>query len=521
MSSNYDSNASSNVDVSIISISRGENTGSGTLTSTSTGDNMNDTITTSVNYTNLATCNLGNSLFDELIKNDNNEDINTSFTTTTIQNLITTKKSDFSPVNNYVPGFSYNINKFYNFLNRFINNQDAYGENSTVTYFATYFYGITSNQLTKIFPLIDIGPNDYILYDITVPDKQWLSEHNLFSVTPYFFSYNKDGIVTDVWASVDITIPLFKEFKNPGNKIKICITSSKTVGDNYKNKGYIISRVPVEYLNSCTFFPFIRIGCFQKNDTYDINNFVKSYYYKSNDSSVTNNYTSDEIIASFPPTLSPSNPTFYNNLTNYNNIVSYLNENVCESSLTVQTFKFESNFYNVDFAFNNFYKCILVNPSAQLQGNNTGENYFNSNFVDLTSVKQSYIYILAINQNAMKIALTSNIQIYNSVNYDVITNGTINTSPFIPAMSSVNYPYITRNNMSLFYLIGVNVAQLLSIGINSIIIVERLSYNPINFYQSSNDYTGKAYILFGSELSEDNINYLKNNYDISISYPYD
>jgi hypothetical protein len=516
----YDSSAYSSVDVSIITPSSGLNTGTGTLTSSSTGDNINDTITTSANYTNLATCNLGNNLLDDLIKNDKNQDteINISFTTTTITNIITTKKHDFNPINNYVPGFTYNVDKFYKFLNKFINNQDAYSENSTVTYFATYFYGITSNQLNVLLPLIHIGPNDFITYEITVPEKKWLSEHNLFNTTPYFYSYNKDGTVTDVWASVDITIRLFDQFKISGNKIKICMTSSKTVGDKYKSEGYIISKIPSEFLNSCTFFPLIRIGCLKKNDTYDINNFVKSYYYKSDDPTIKNNYTSSEIIAAFPPELSPSDPIFFENLTKYNNIVSYLNNYLCDSSLTYQLFKYLSNFYNTSYALTNFYRCISIDPPGQLEGNNTGESYANSNIINLSSVKQHYIYILALNQNKMKIGLTSNVQVYDSVTIDVIANGTIYTSPSIPAMSSKNYPNIKINNMPLFSLTAINVPELLTTGITSIIIGERIAYEPNNYYQPPDEYTGKAYILFGPELSEDNISYLKKNYDISISY---
>lgn len=518
----FESNASSNIDISVISSFSGENTGSGTSTSTSTGNNIYESSITSVNYTNLASCNLGNELMDEFILNeDNNEDVSIQITSTTINNVIITKPLNFDPVNTLVKGLSYNLKNLYNFLEIFINNEYAYGSNTTVDYYATYFPDISSNKLSKLFPLIDLGPNDYILYDIVVPNEKWLSEHNLFSITPYFFSYNNDGLVTDVWSSTDITLPLFDEFKTSGNKIKICITSSKIIGNEFKNKGYIISKVPVEYLNSCTFFPFIRLGRLKNNDTVNINSYVNAYYYKSDDPTPIDNYTSNEIILSFPPMLSPSNSTFYNNLNNFNNIVSYLNETICESSLTLQTFKFESNLYGVDFAINSFYKCILFNPPAQLQGNNTGENYFNSNYIDLTSTTQPYVYVLSLNQNAMQIALTSNIQIYNSTDLRPIDNGTISTSPDIPSMSSFNYPYTTTNFLPLFYLIGINVSKILSSGVENIIIVERLSYNPINFNQSSYEYTGKAYILFGDMLNQDNSNYLKDNYDISITYPYD
>jgi len=62
MKTNYESFSSSDVDVTIISSLSGKNTGSGTLTSTSTGNDKNDTNIISVNYTNLTTGNLGNTL---------------------------------------------------------------------------------------------------------------------------------------------------------------------------------------------------------------------------------------------------------------------------------------------------------------------------------------------------------------------------------------------------------------------------------------------------------------------------
>lgn len=521
MSLYYKSNTSSEIDVSLIDSLSGLNTESGTLNSSFTGINKIDTIIKSVNESNLDSCNLGNRLIDELIlKNNNTEEVNVSITSNTIKSLITTVPSNFNPLNSYVKGFSYNVKNLYNFLGKFISNQDAYGSNTTVDYYVTYFPGITSNKSSKLFPLTEFGPNDYILYDITVPDEKWQSTHNVFNITPYFYSYTKDGVETDVWASTDITIPLFNEFKIPGNKIKICITSSKLFYDQYKKEGYIVSKIPVEYLNSTTFFPFFRIGSTDDNDKSDINTYVKSYYYKSDIMTPINNYTSSEIISTLPPALIPSNQTFDNNLVKFNNIVSYLNDNICDINLTSQTFKYFSNIYNVDYAFDSFYTSITVNPPAQLQGNNTGENYFNSNFIDLTTLSQPYIYVLALNQNTMQTGLTSNIQIYNSANYEAITNGSYNTSPGIPTMNTKNYPNTTNNNLPLFYLTGIDVSQVLLTGVTSIMIVERIAYNPINFYQSSNDYTGKAYILFGPQLNNDNISYLKTNYDISISSLY-
>ena len=418
-------------------------------------------------------------------------------------------------------GLTYNVNNLYNALTNITNkSDDAFGANTTYKYFATEYFLISSNKEEPVFPLINnFGPNDFITYEITVPDNFWLSQHTIFNLSPYFFSYCADNTITNVFASVDITIPLFEEFKIPGNKIKICFTSSKTVANDYKMKGYKIGKIPVEYLNTTTFFVLFRVGSIQ-NNTYDINNFVKSIFFKSEDKTVKDNYTSKEIIASLPKTL-PLNPKYQNNLVNFRKIVSYLNTNVCESSLTTQNFKYLSNFYNTNFAFNSFYDCLRVTPFAQLQGNNTGENYFNSNFIDLTTIKQKYIYILALNQAKMQIALTSNIQVYNALNNKALPNGTITTSPSIPVMNNENYPYIKNNSLSLFSLIGLNVKNVIEkTSFYQIIISERLSYNPTNFYQSSNNYQGKSFVLFGNELTEENTRILSKNYDISFTYLY-
>lgn len=196
-----------------------------------------------------------------------------------------------------------------------------------------------------------------------------------------------------------------------------------------------------------------------------------------------------------------------------------MNSNVCLNTLTEQTAKYLSNIYDTNYAFDNFYTSITINPPATLEGNNTGENYYNSSFIDLTTLTQEYVYVLSLNQNLMKTALTSNIQIYNKANNQPV-NKIINTSGGLPQFSNKNYPYAANNNKMypLFQLNGYNVQEFISANITSILIVERLSYNPINFYQSSYDYTGSAYILFGSELSNANTDYLNSNYDITINY---
>lgn len=530
-STNFTSSSFSSTSVDIVNVGslsyNNSNNGSGSTTSTSSGDNMTNSITTSFDYSNLITNNLSKNILDNFIEKIENKDIITSLTATFTYDLISTKINDLSIEDNEIHGLTYNVNTFYKVFSKFLNNSDADGANSTVNYFATFFQGITSNRLTDFLPIMNFGANDYILYDITVPDITWLSQHNLFNITPYFYNYvTPDNRTTTPFASVDVTIPLFIDFKTPGKKIKICMTSSKTVAQNFESQGYIISKIPVNYINSSTFLPLIRVGNLHNVDDIDINSFVKTYFYKSSDSTINNNFTSQEIIDGLPPTLSPNNPTFLNNLNTFTNIVSYLNDNVCDKNKTLQTYKYLSNFYEFGstrpYAINSFYTSISTTPIAQLEGNNTGENYFNSNAIDLTLVKTPFLYILSLNQNKMQIGLSSNIQVYDLDNLKVITNGTISTSPELPSMASSLYPDIdsNSNNLSLFNLSAFNVQNLLNVGVKYVIIIERNTYNPINYYQSSNDYPGKCYILYGNKLSTDDTVELKKitNNDITISY---
>ena len=56
-----------------------------------------------------------------------------------------------------------------------------------------------------------------------------------------------------------------------------------------------------------------------------------------------------------------------------------------------------------------------------LQGNNTGENYYNSDIIHLNNYKnKNKIIILACNQFKFGYGLTSNIQIYDMNTFNVI-----------------------------------------------------------------------------------------------------
>jgi len=517
MTKKYNSNGTSNLDVGLNNISSGIQTATGTGTSTATGKTTGTSETTIIEQTNRQMTTLANNLIASLNKKNDNTDYNVSISSVSNLSYFITIKKDFNTDNKLISGFNYNVSNGLDVIDVFTQ-LNAYSANSTVDYYSTIFPGV-SNLKTTGLSLVNMGPNDYILYEITVPNKVWLYNHNYFSLAPYFYSYTKNKATTDVFGSVDIAIQFFDKFKTSGNKINICMTSSKTVANEFKNKGYIISKIPVEYINNCTFLPLFRVGYLNKY-TFDINNFVKSYYYKSTSRKTDNNYTSSDVINSFPPQLLPNNNTFKNNLANFNSLVSYLNSNVCLSTLTQQTVKNLSNKYKTNFAVDNFFKAITTTPIAQLEGNNTGECYYNSSIINLTTTTQKYIYVLTLNQKIMETALTSNIQLYNTNNSQVISNGTINTSAELPKFTNTNYPYSPNNDKTypLFQITGYNINTLTSVNITSLYVVERMSYNPINFYASSYEYTGSAYVLFGSQLSSNNINYLTSNYDILINY---
>lgn len=450
-------------------------------------------------------------------------------------NIFQSDSSYNSSSTNY--GIFYNINNFFNILASIVSNVDNYGANSTVNYFVPIYSFITPDIKFRdtLFPLANLGKNDYIIFQIQVPDEFWLNNHNLFNMTPYFYNYNctddpDGGNPYTVFASIDITIPFFDNFNKStsGNVINICVTASKDIGNYYEGLGYIISKVPIEYINLGTFLPLIRVGITNKY-TFNINDFVKTSYTKGEveESGSGGYYSSEDIIKSFPETLIPDDSTFQNNLSQFDSIVSYLKGLSTITNFT-QSAKFLSVDQDVDYAFDNFFAAITKYPPVNIQANNTGENYFNSTDIQLSNLanQNEYLYVLSVNQNKMEIALTSNIQIYDrTVNSEgktsnsVIENGTIKTSPEIPVFTEPTYPYIAEgtNTLPLFQLNYYDINTLLSMGIKTIIIVERLSYNPINFYHSSYDYTGSAYVFTSPLLTSDQIFFLESTYDITIN----
>lgn len=427
------------------------------------------------------------------------------------------------PAQQVVRGVIYNLDNFVNIAEYLGAHLDEYGANSTVDYLTPVFpHKITT--FADALPQIVMNKNDVILIEVTVPDRQWQDGHSLFNITPYFYFYEENGQEISVYASENITIQFFELFHTPGDVIKICITPNKTIADQYESDGYMISGMPQEYLDQTTFQILFRVGTLFSQPQRSINDFVKVTFLKAMQESSfagSDYFDAAEIIASFPAELTPDSPP--GDLAEYQAIASYLQG---EGFLVNQCVKYLSNIYGTMYAFNNFYKAITVSPAAQMQANNTGENYFNSPgypvaadaFIDLNEVPGDYLYVLSLNQNTMGAGLTSNVQVYNSQSLAIIPDGLITTSPSIPPFSDPDYPYVVINTEPLFKITGYNVASLIAAGTEQVIVTERISYNPVNFYQSSNEYEGKAYVFYGEAFTLSQEMTLLTDYGITVNY---
>lgn len=400
---------------------------------------------------------------------------------------------------------------------------DEYGANSTVYYFTPVFPdNITTSS--NDMPQITMSKDDAILIEVTTPDKKWLDTHSLFNITPYFYYYTKNGAQVPVYASENITIQFFDRFKKSQQIQKICMTSNKMLAKRYQAKGYMISAIPAEYLDATTLQILFRVGAIASTPQLPISTFVKVFFLQATGNESLDDsqyYNAADIIASFPTAKFPASSQA--NLNAYKKIVNYLNK---QGYTTYQFVNYLSNIYGKKYAFDNFYKAITVDPAAQIQANNTGENYFDSigfpdssdGFIDLTATTAPYIYVLSANQNMMKASLTSNIQVYNKQDLELIPNGSIATAPDLPSFSDLNYPYVSEDKYPLFQINAYNISDLISSGITQIIIAERASYNPENFYASSYAYKGKAYYFFGNALTSEQQSYLSKTYGVQVTY---
>ena len=343
-----------------------------------------------------------------------------------------------------IKGTLVDISNIITIISQFIS-ANTYGANSNINYSSPTYDGITT--IVNNIPVIEwIGINDYILFEFKIPSEEWLNQNNLLSLTPYFFSTDD----TVIFGSTDTTIFIDKNNINSNNIAKICFTTCENVANKFISLGYIISKIPIEYIENSTFSILIRIGLVDSSSIItNINSYMKSSYFINNTDSTYNTYfTSKQIIESFPPVYPPlSNPSTIKVVNNFNNIETYLDTIFTNKNIV---YPYLSNIVDppTNFAIQNFYDSInlpnLTPPRdpINIQANNTGENYFLSNGIStVDDTKSLYLYILYLNQNSAGSGITSNIQIYDTLTHNEIFDGTIYTAPNLPPFTYFDYPY--------------------------------------------------------------------------------
>jgi hypothetical protein len=252
-------------------------------------------------------------------------------------------------------------------------------------------------------------------------------------------------------------------------------------------------------------------------------------------------YSSTSIVAAFPiENHAPLTPPFPHELivSNYNDIGSYLSGIFTASPIvSPYVYPYESNFVTpllpvISTAIQSFYDSIdLLVASASnshtprlptnLQANNTGENYFMSNRIPTTPTysggNELFLYVLCLNQNSAGAGLTSNVQIYNAITTNEIPNGSIYTAPNLPNMNSNNpYPFasaLEKSRFSDYYLYSYSLVDLnAETQGNALIVVERISYNPVNYNHTFYNSVHAAQLFVGPALTQPQISSLQTNY---------
>lgn len=260
-----------------------------------------------------------------------------------------------------------------------------YGSNNYTYYYAPLFI---SSSIVNNIPVLKLSNvKEYITLELTIPDEQFLKNVNLINCTSYYYTY--DGTV--VFGSTDKSIEFFDQKLSDGDKLKIVFTSSKTIASEYENKGYLVSKFPIEYLEKSTFNFLIRMG--NLDGKYNPGQFItksKLLLKKSTlDESCLEPFTTWDIIQSFPHPLN-SKLSYNGNedlLEDLLNLYSDTKKMFLSNNYTeLPTFLYLQNIPqpNVDYPFQSFYDSVSVKPYINIQANNTGTCYFNSNLIDLT-----------------------------------------------------------------------------------------------------------------------------------------
>lgn len=422
-----------------------------------------------------------------------------------------------------VQGSVMNVNNVFSAISRF-KDIESYGPNSTVNYLALRFEGISTES--GGFPVISVRPNDFMLMELTIPAMEWLNIHNLLNFTPYFFDFvDENGNHSNIFASIDKTVQFFKDIQ-PGTVHKICCTACNAIADNYAAQGYQICRIPVEYISNATFLPMIRVGIMRDHMSNLPVGMLKAVYYQSTYTTTTEGLSySDtrQIIQTFERPMEPLSDSSTRAIhAGYNEAIK---EFTNAGYVVFHTFNYLSHLAKVKYAFQSFYDAVSVRPVIEMLGNNTGENYFISDDIDITKYSiTDTLYILSVNQALTQCALSSNVQIYNRSNNSNVPNGTFATSPELPPMSISTYPFSSSREVHSYPTMMISkysLQNLLQNGIRKIAIAERNAYNPLNYSYTSTLYIDTACYFIGEDLPVALLDSLKLKYKCTVRHCYE
>jgi hypothetical protein len=386
---------------------------------------------------------------------------------------------------------------------------DTHSPNKNVNYIGVNFPGISFVE--DGFSNLNIGENDYILFEIDIPTDNWTDKYNLLNITPYFYTYK--GI--NVFASVNETLLFMrkKEIKKGSNN-KICFTCSNKIGNSFKKKGYDISYIPVEYIKDASYLLLMRIGLVDNKEYAEIPSTFKATYYRSN---IKTNYlevpsieysTQLQILSLLPKRLQPITSDEHNLINNnfveiFKSFHGYINH---------RSFEYFSNVYGTNYAFKSFYDSLKVYPYANIELNNTKENYYNSNYIKINKeFNNKYYYLFCLNQKRTGCGLTSSVQIYDFNTKLSIYN--IDTAGNLPPLSQISYPRSIRDicESATFYLIEFPESFFQT---DKIYLLERIAYDPVNFNSCDSQYINAFNFFYGNKMSLETIISMKSKYDL-------
>ena len=425
-----------------------------------------------------------------------------------------------------IKGQIYNINNLVNIASNILPNIDNYGANTTISYSGIFYPQIT--KLSGGIPYIDkINCDDFVIFEFKIGSKEEMKNFNLLNIHNYSFdiTYPNQKPVR-CFASVDEGIQFFDKIKEYNTTYKICLTSSKTIAEYYKSEGYIISKIPFNLLKISSFNFLIRLGVLKSNNLKPNVRFViSSTYYKIknvSDNINKNNYFNPyDLINSWTKPYLPLNNDIYNSVqNNFLNLKNYLIKNKNIISIE-QFYPYLSNFVNTNYAIENIFDALSVNPPAQVQANDTGKSYYLTNYINLMNYKNSFLYIISLNHNASNVSLSSNIQIYDTTNLSPITNGTQKTGPDDANILIPYYPIqsIINNNIPTYNVFCYNINNLIKANIPKIIITERIQYSLANFsHIPTNSYKSTACCLILNKPIVNELMYMKKTYNINVKY---